>query len=170
MPAPRLLHAPRIYLTDLGEGPANPTLDDFKFDVATRQMRKFSDTGAWQLHGSGLFLPGAVPTQEATAGAATYTTAQILAGIIDRDPNGASRTDVTPTAALIIANCGLEQNGDIVWCWLINTADAAETITLSAGAGVTISNVGQTLAQNESAQLIFQRTGAAAVKLYICGA
>lgn len=36
------------------------------------------------------------------AGAATYTAAQVLGGVILRDCAGAGRTDVLPTAALLI--------------------------------------------------------------------
>ncbi len=43
------------------------------------------------------------PASVDTAGPATYTAAQIGRGIILRDPSGAARTDVLPTAALLIA-------------------------------------------------------------------
>lgn len=105
-----------------------------------------------------------------TAGAVTYSAAQVAGGVITRDPNGAARTDDTPTAVDLIAACGLEMDGETASCVLINTADAAEAITLQAGVGVTIANVGQTLAQNESALLIFRRTSASAATLYIVGA
>jgi hypothetical protein len=109
-------------------------------------------------------------TDITTAGNETYTAAQILTGIITRDPSGAGRTDTTDTASNLVSGLGLAANGDTWKCYLINTADAAETITLAAGTGVTITNVGQTLAQNESALLIFRRTSATAVTLYIVGA
>lgn len=105
-----------------------------------------------------------------TAGAVTYSAAQCKGGLIARDPNGAGRTDVTDTAANLITEGPLVYDGDFIDTWLINTADAAETITLSAGANVTISNVGQTIAQNESALLRFRRTSSTAVTLYIIGA
>jgi hypothetical protein len=171
MPVPsRLITQPRIYITDAGDGPANPNPDDFKFNPATGSLRLMGDQGAWKGIGSPFVAPGVVPTQEATVGAATYTTAQILAGLIDRDPNGAARSDVTPTALQIIANCGLEQNGDMVWCFFVNTADAAEAVTITGGVGVTVVNGGQTIAQSESAILVFQRVTATTVKCYIIGA
>lgn len=105
-----------------------------------------------------------------TAGAGTYTAAQVAGGIITRDPAGAARTDTTPSAADLIAELGLDRDGATAVCYLINTADAAETITLAGGTGVTISNVGQTLAQNEAALLLFRRTSSTAVTLYILGA
>lgn len=102
-----------------------------------------------------------------TAGAATYTVDQIVGGLIERDPVGSDRTDVTPTATQLCAL--LKQEGDTLLCYLINTADAAEAITISGGTGVTISNAGQTIAQNESALLLFRRTGTSTVTCYLVG-
>jgi hypothetical protein len=75
------------------------------------------------------------PISDATAGARTYTAAEILAGIIVRDPNGASRSDVLPTAALLVAAITRPAVGDVVKCLIVNGADAAETITIGAGTG-----------------------------------
>jgi predicted RecA/RadA family phage recombinase len=72
-----------------------------------------------------------------TAGPATFTIAQLLSGLIVRDTNGASRTDVLPTAALVVAGLANPQVGDQVRCKIINGADAAETITLQEGTGGT---------------------------------
>lgn len=110
-------------------------------------------------------------TDITTAGAGTYTAAQLAGGLITRDPAGAGRTDTTDTAANLIAGTpALSRDGDTLFCYVINTADAAEAITLAGGTGVTVSNVGQTIAQNESALLIFKRTSSTAVTLYIVGA
>lgn len=110
-------------------------------------------------------------TDITTAGNATVTAAQIATGFITRDPNGAGRTDTTDTATAIIAAIpALADTGDTFTLFLVNTADAAEAITLAGGTGVTISNVGQTIAQNESALLVFRRTSATALTLYIFGA
>lgn len=75
------------------------------------------------------------PTSDATAGARTYTAAEILGGIIVRDPNGASRSDVLPTAALLVAAMTRPAVGDVIRCLIVNGADAAETITIGAGTG-----------------------------------
>jgi predicted RecA/RadA family phage recombinase len=75
------------------------------------------------------------PASYATAGPQTYTAADILGRTIVRDPNGASRTDVLPTAALLVAALPGVRIGDTVDCLIINGADAAETITLNAGSG-----------------------------------
>lgn len=72
---------------------------------------------------------------ETTAGNVTYTAAGVLGGIIVRDPNGASRTDVWPTAALLVASAPWLQIGDVIETLLVNGADANETITLTAGTG-----------------------------------
>ena len=102
-----------------------------------------------------------------TAGAGTYTAAQIATGLITRDPSGASRSDTTDTAAAIIAALGLE-TGATFTCVLVNTADAAETITILAGASVTFGTTGTlTVAQDGEAILMFRATSATAVTLYV---
>lgn len=118
----------------------------------------------------GLFVQNLGLTDLTTAGAETYTAAQLKGGLITRDPNGAGRTDTTDTAANLIAGLGLDDDGDSHQCRLINTADAAEAITLQGGTGVTVANAGQTVGQNESALLVFRRTSATAVTLYVIGA
>ena len=84
-----------------------------------------------------------------TAGAATLTAAQILGGLIFRDPSGANRSDTTPTAASLIAaihNCKV---GDSFEFTIANTTDASETITLISGTGTT--RIGtMTIAQNNA--------------------
>lgn len=107
-----------------------------------------------------------------TAGNVTLTAAAILGGIITRDPNGAGRSDEVDTAANIIATCGLDNDFQVITCKLINTAAGAFAITFGAAApaGVTYANAGQTLAQNESAELVIMRTSATTVTVYIIGA
>jgi hypothetical protein len=92
-----------------------------------------------------------------TAGAVTYTSAQLLAGTIVRDPNGLARTDTLPTAALLVAAmiaAGHCQIGSVLNCLIINGADAAELITLAAGAGGTFDaaqvTTSRSIAQNTS--------------------
>lgn len=110
------------------------------------------------------------PTNITTVGAETYSAAQIATGLITRDPNGAARTDTTDTAVAIIAALDLEADGDCFELVLINTADAAEAITIAGGTNVTIANAGQTIAQNESARLIFRRASSTTMTVYIVGA
>lgn len=117
-----------------------------------------------------------------TAGNGTYTAAQLFGGVIRRDCNGASRSDTTDTAANIIATAGLGVDGMSFECVLVNVSDAAETITIIGGSGVSVwanaaagaytagGTASQTLAQHESAILKFVRTSATTVDLHIIGA
>lgn len=84
-----------------------------------------------------ILAQGGAPASINTAGAATYTAAQILSGIIVRDPNGAGRTDTLPTAALLVAAMNKPAVGDTLAVTIVNGADAAETITLAGGTGGT---------------------------------
>lgn len=106
------------------------------------------------------------PSAITTAGAVTYTADQIYGGIILRDPNGAGRTDILPTAALLVSFMQEEQIGDTLFCTIINTADAAETITIQAGSGGAFDAAqpaaSKAIAQNTSKQLIIRITGIAA--------
>ena len=94
-----------------------------------------------------------------TAGAATYTAAQLLGGQINRDPNGSGRSDVTPTAALLVAalravaqQYGVQLPQTVYFEFVIqNDADAAETITVTAGTGCTLATGHtMTIAQSNS--------------------
>ncbi len=92
-------------------------------------------------------LPQVTVTTKTTAGAVTYTAAELLGGLILRDPNGAGRSDVTPTAELLIAAIPGVMVGTSFEFDIRNTADAAETITITAGTGATLSGT-MTIAQN----------------------
>jgi len=118
------------------------------------------------IQADGVILKKTTVTTEATAGAVTYLAAAILGGLILRDPNGAARADLMPTAASILAAM---QNPPITdglsfEFTIRNTADAAETITLTANTGVTLSGV-MTIAQNNSKtfKMVFAQSGAAVV-------
>lgn len=82
-----------------------------------------------------------------TAGVATYTIAQLLKGLVKRDPSGGARSDVTPTAALIVAGIEGCQVGSTFFLVIKNTANAAEAITVTAGTDVTLTGT-MTIAQN----------------------
>lgn len=104
---------------------------------------------------SGLPLPFFTVSTISTAGAVTFTAAQLLGGFINRDPNGSGRTDVLPTAAQIVAAMPGAAVGQGFEFTIRNNADAAETITLNAGSGGTLSASGQssttcTITQNNS--------------------
>lgn len=109
-------------------------------------------------------------TTIATAGAVTYTARQILDGLILRDPNGAGRSDVSPTATEILAQIQAPRVGEFFEFDVRNTADASETITLTAGTGVTLSGT-MTIGQNNTKRFRVQITGTAtpAVTVYSIG-
>jgi hypothetical protein len=92
-------------------------------------------------------------TTDSTAGAKTYTAAELLGGLILRDPNGGARSDVTPTAALLVAGFTGAVIGSSFEFTIRNTADASEVITLTSGAGVTLSGT-MTIAQNNSKRFL----------------
>lgn len=105
-----------------------------------------------------------------TAGAGTYTATMLFSGLILRDPNGAGRTDTTDTAANIIAGTpGLSADGDSFLCMVVNTADAAETITLAGGTGVTINNPLKTIIQDSGALLLIRRLTSTTVDISFIG-
>lgn len=107
-------------------------------------------------------------TTKSTAGAVTYTAAEFTGGLILRDPNGAARTDVTPTAALLYTELGDPEVGSTFEVVIRNTADADETITMSGGTGVTVSGTA-TIAQNNTKVFLGVFTSASAVTLYSVG-
>lgn len=108
----------------------------------------------------------------ATAGAGTYTAAQVVGGLILRDPAGADRTDTTGTAAEILALITNPIVGSSFEFTVRNTADAAETITVAGGSGITDSGT-MTIAQNNTKRfkLVFTNVTAAseAATLYSLG-
>jgi len=116
--------------------------------------------------------PKITVTTLSTAAALTYTAAQLLGGMILRNPNGAARSDVFPTAASIVAaimGCDVASAFEFD---LRNTAAAAETITMTAGTGITISGTA-TVAQLNTKRfraVVTNRTaGSEAVTIYSLG-
>ena len=83
-----------------------------------------------------------------TAGAETYTAAQMKGGLISRDPAGADRIDTTDTAANIVASIHDAIVGSSYEFTVINVSDALESITVQSGVGVTMDDVD--ILQNES--------------------
>src|SRR5690606_36260088 len=102
---------------------------------------------------SGHIVKKTTVTTDATAGANTYTAAELLGGLILRDPAGEGRSDVTPTATQIVAAIPDCKVGDSFEFTIRNTADGNETITITAGAGVTLSGT-MTIAQNNSKRFL----------------
>jgi hypothetical protein len=87
-----------------------------------------------------------------------------------RDPAGSNRSDVTPSAALIVAAIPNAVVGSVFEFVIINEADAAETITVTAGATVTLSGT-MTIAQNNQRRFRAQVTaiGTPAVRITSIG-
>jgi hypothetical protein len=112
----------------------------------------------------------ATVTTITTASAVTFTAAQILGGLILRDPNGAARADLMPTAADLVAILGGVDDTLGIEFTIRNTADAAETITLTTNTGLTLSGT-MTIAQNNSKRFLAVVTaiGTPAVTVYSLG-
>lgn len=152
--------------------PVGPNDGDLWTNQTSGETRVFSG-GTWVAttpSGTGAALGRRTVSTVTTAGAATYTAAQLLGGLILRDPNGAGRSDVSPTAALLVAAIPGVRVDDVFEFVLVNTADAAETITFTAGTGVTLVPAAITIAQNESGRVLVRFTavaaGAEAVTMY----
>ncbi|MDF1592596.1 MAG: hypothetical protein P1P89_13860 [Desulfobacterales bacterium] len=118
--------------------------------------------------GAGALIGQTTVSTIATAGAVTYTAAQLLGGLILRDPAGLARSDVTPTAALIIAAIVQAGVGNSFEFTIKNDADAAETITVTAGVDVTLIGT-MTIAQNNSKRFLCVVTAATTVTIYSLG-
>jgi len=95
------------------------------------------------------FRPRLTVTTIATAGVSTYSASEVIGGLILRDPAGSNRSDVTPTAAQLVAAIPCAEVGDVIEFDIRNTADAAETITVTAGTDVTLSGT-MTIAQSNT--------------------
>jgi ABC-type Na+ transport system ATPase subunit NatA len=112
------------------------------------------------------------PATDATAAAVTFTPAQVLGGLILRDPNGAGRADLLPTAATLLAAIEGPMVGLSFEFVIRNTADAAETITVTTNTGLTLSGT-MTIAQNNSKRFLARITavgaGLEAVTVYSLG-
>lgn len=103
-----------------------------------------------------------------TDAAVTYTAAEILGGLILRDPVGSARADLFPTAASIIAAIPNCQTGDSFEVHIRNTADGAETITMTTNTGLTLSGT-MTIAQNNAKSFKVVVTSATTVSIYSLG-
>jgi len=130
--------------------------------------------------GAGTHVPqgdSLVPASYSTAGAVTFLASDIYNGLIVRNPNGGARSDVTPSAAQLVAGCPGVQVGDIIFAQLINGsagAADAENITITAGAGISFdanqSAASRIVRSGSSKTLYFRFTnvtlGSEAVTLY----
>lgn len=88
---------------------------------------------------SGLLYPTVTPTTINTDAVVTYTTAQVLSGLILRNITTTARTDVMPTAALLVAAVEGAQANTAFYFTLKNTTSTSHVITVAAGTGGTTS-------------------------------
>jgi hypothetical protein len=95
----------------------------------------------------------------------TLAAADILAGINVHTSVTGGGTVTVDTAANIIAGVPLEKDNECITSYYINDGD--QTATFAVASGTTIADVGNTVLENEAAVLIWRRTSATAVKLYI---
>jgi len=113
-----------------------------------------------------------VVTTITTAGVVTLAAAEMIGGIILRDPAGASRADLLDTAANIVAAIAGCVVGSGFEFTVRNTTDAAETITITTNTGLTLSGT-MTIAQNNSKRFLAVVTniggGTEAVTVYSLG-
>lgn len=103
-----------------------------------------------------------------TAGAHTYSVDEFSGPLVLRDPNGAARSDVTPTAAALIAADSGAAKGDCFTVEIRNTGTTGETITMTGGTGVTISGTA-TIAVDNAKEFLCVVTGPDTVALYSKG-
>lgn len=109
------------------------------------------------------------PITKNTTAAITYTADEILSKIILRDPNGAGRADLFPNAANIMTELGCESRDRPSFTIHIrNTADAAETITMTTNTGLTLSGT-MTIAQNNTKTFLFVATSDTTFTVYSLG-
>mgnify|MGYP003403636198 CR=1 FL=1 len=114
------------------------------------------------------FTKLATVTTLTTASALTYTAAQVAGGLILRDPNGAGRSDLFPTAATLYVAFGKPEAGQSFKFTVRNTADVAETITMTTNTGLTLSGT-MTIAQNNSKEFLGVFASPTAVTFYSLG-
>lgn len=99
-------------------------------------------TGCADITSSGKIIDTTTETIESAAENHIYSASELLGGLILRDPNGSSRTDSTDTATNIVnAINGVVVNSSFTFL-IQNTADAAETITLTGGSDVNVDPTG----------------------------
>lgn len=129
----------KIYWDNTNKRADNVATAGFRFiGVAVAVAANPSSTGRVRLEGRAAIFEDdalAAAASHNDAGGVTLTAAEVLGGIVVADPNGAGRTYTLPTAALLVAAIPGAAVGDIVRCLIVNGADAAEAITLAAGAG-----------------------------------
>ena len=107
------------------------------------------------------------PTLVAVAGDQTLTANVVLGGFLQHDPSGGAVTVTYPSAADIIAEIG-SLYGTTISFTHRNIADAAESITVAGGTGMTMSGT-VTIAQNQQITYHIVVTSPTTVDAYSMG-
>lgn len=107
------------------------------------------------------------PTLVAAAGNQTLTADIVLGGFLQHDPSGGPSTVTYPSAADLIAKIG-KIAGTAFDFTHRNTADAAETITVAPGTGMTMSGT-LTIGQGEQTTWRIVVTSPTTVNAYSMG-
>jgi hypothetical protein len=113
------------------------------------------------------FPQHATVATDATDGAVTWTASQVLGGLIHRTI-GAARSDVTPTAALLIAAMGSPIVGQSFLFVVKNVTGATHVLTVTAGSDVTLTGT-MTIAAASSKIFLGVVTSATTVTIYSIG-
>jgi hypothetical protein len=107
--------------------------------------------------------PTAIDGDGGDTQAATITAVALFSGAVNYDCGGGASTGTTDTAANIVS-AAFDAVGQSFRCVVTNTSDAAESLTLAFGSGVTATNLGAdlVLTQGEAAILEFVATNVTA--------
>jgi hypothetical protein len=99
-----------------------------------------------------------------TASGATTLTAANCFGVLAIDPAGGAIDLTMATVSVVAAAFPEWESGCSIDLWVVNTADAAETITMVIGTGFTLVGLA-TMAQNVQAHWKLIRTGSTTANL-----
>ena len=97
----------------------------------------------------------------------TLAAEDIKGGINVHTTTSGGGTVTVDTAANIIAKVPLTEDDQCITSYYINDGDQTATFAADSGDTVTIADVGNTVLINEAAVLLWRRTSATAVTLYI---
>jgi hypothetical protein len=97
----------------------------------------------------------------------TLAAEDIKGGINVHTSTTGGGTVTVDTAANIIAKVPLTEDNQCITSYYINDGDQTATFAADSGATVTIADAGNTVLINEAAVLLWRRTSATAVTLYI---
>ena len=120
-----------------------------------------------------LVYPQVTKVTNAVAAAVTFTVAEILSGLINRDTLSSARADLLPTAAAIVAGINGCQVGTSFRVMIRNTSAGAGSITLTTNTGLTLTGT-MVIVFQQLKELLFIVTnvtpGSEAVEVISCGA